>query len=143
MLTCYYNKFIKRERYKKMKLYQIFLLLLVFMLLIVLTPQGIVRDRKNDIYDINVNTHSAVVGGGYEPGRVYYHVTNLSLSWTVKRSTWNFKYSDDGKSLKPNGDWWEDKYNVYQSSWWYIITSSQAPADQTALNARLEIHERY
>ena len=100
-----------------------------------------VYDKRNRIFEVTVNTHTAVLGGGYLPGRVYYHVENQSTSYDIKRATWPLSATDAGKILRAPDGWWEDKYNVYQSSWYYIIVGG-GPGNVAAYTATICYQER-
>lgn len=100
-----------------------------------------VRDKRNRIFEVTINTHTAVVGGGYLPWRVYYRAENQSTSYDMKRATWPLQGTDAGSILFANGGWWEDKYNVYQSSWYYIITGG-GPANVAEYTGTLVYQER-
>jgi hypothetical protein len=77
---------------------------------------------------------------------VYYHVENQSVSFDVKRISWNANAAVSsttlrGKILRAVDGWWEDKYNVYQSSWWYRIDGG-GPSNVSSYSAIILIHER-
>lgn len=104
-----------------------------------------VKDNQNDLFTITVNTHTPVAGGGYQPYRKYYCATNIDTAYDVIMSTGYGNYRQTKRrTLKANGGWWEDKYNIWMSTWYFIITSSVgAPANTTPLTATVEIQERY
>lgn len=126
---------------KKMKTIKILLCLILLVVMVDLVS-GQVRDRRQRIYSVAVGSMDWVFGGGYLPWRVYYHVENQSTSHDVKRAAYLPPTTTDyGKLLRAPDGWWEDKYNVYMSSWWYIIDGG-GPATISSYTAILVIHER-
>lgn len=101
-----------------------------------------VYDKRNRIFCVDINTMTWTVGGGWLPGRVYYHVDVQSTQYDVRRISWNADTSTVcGKILRAPDGSWIDRYNVYKSSWYYIIDGG-GPADVAAYSATICYHEK-
>ncbi len=110
---------------------------------------GAVKDFNNPDYTITLNTSTAVMGGGYMPGRRYYLVVNESDTYIVRKTTWPVTGDvlpslTAGRGIPINKDYgsWKDKYNIYQSSWYYIIEGGGA-GNVAPFSATISYEERY
>ena len=134
----------------RVKLYPIFLVTLALVMMIIAgKTHGQVRDFFNEDHSVTISTVTATLAGGYLPGRRYYLVVNETVSYDVRHATFPITQANiannnnKGTLLYKNGGSWEDMYNVYQSSWWVIISSQGAPITSTALTGRVTYRQRY
>ncbi len=119
-----------------------YLLIGLFLVSILLSAaEARVYDKRNTIDSVTVTTMTAVSGGGRRPGRCYYKVENISQSYEVKRATWPLGCNDTGDFVYSNGGSWVDEYEVYQSTWFYII-HGDGPANVAPYEATIRIHQK-
>lgn len=122
-----------------MKLYQVFLLALVaLMLTIAQEGQGRTRDFNVTITTMSNTTIAAV------PGRKYFLAINESPLYTIRiaTGTWDQGATYKGLPIAPNYGSWEDGDYTDQTAWYVMIDSAGAPADTAALGAAMTYRQK-
>jgi hypothetical protein len=111
-----------------MKLWKVFIVLLILFVLSFLAKAE-VRDRRSRSVTItNISTMTAVVAGGYLPGRVWWKIINEDPVYNLRVSTWQMKGAD---LVGPARGWplirgygtISDEINCRQTSYYVIIDS--------------------
>lgn len=105
-------------------------------------------------YTVAVGTTTAVLVGGWCPGRHYYAVGNWSDTYIVFHATWPIQQADvqalpnsAGIPLAPyqNGsdlNKWVDQYRIYYSSWYVLVSSVAALADVAPISIRVTYRQK-
>ena len=123
-----------------------FVLCVILLLSCIIFSEARVYDKDNSNYTVTANTSTATLVGGWLPGRVYYIVINES-TYDVRHATWPLTGVDAASAtsrgilIEDGLGYWEDKYNVYQSSW-YVIINGGGPADVAPYTATITYRER-
>lgn len=134
-----------------MKLYQILLLALVvsvcFMINIV-EGRRPWYDYNNDDFTVTATTHTSTMLIGKTFGRIYFLAVNEAQLYDVRLATYpitvpDLERTNRGRLLQKNLGWWEDKYNIYTSSYWVIISSKGCGATVTPIEADVTGTQRY
>ncbi len=133
-----------------MKRGMILFLCMALMIVVASVSEGQVRDFRNGDFSVTANTSTAVVAGGYRPGRRYYIAINESQTYIVRHATWpltgveaNDTTRTEGRGIPLNTNLgaWEDKYNVKQSTW-YVIVDGGGTASASPITAVVSGRER-
>lgn len=101
----------------------------------------------NEMHTVNPGTTTAIMVGGYQPGRRYYLGLNEGNTYACRFATYSITQADIssggdiGIPIPKSYGSWEDKYNVYQSSWWVILSSANAVG--TDITTTFTWFERY
>jgi len=132
----------------KLKHFFILVLLALIIFILQLTANAQVRDFANRDYTVWATTIAPTTVGVYQPGRRYYLVTNESLNYNVRHATFPITVAQLGTAMQgllltSNGGHWEDGWNVYQSTYWVIISSLGCGGTETPITAPITYRQRY
>lgn len=111
-------------------------------------------------FTLGIGTKTAVPCGLSVPTRKYYKVWNLSESHTVYMATWSITQADLQAGLNIGigsvkvasgipltiagtvGSMWTDDFNIYPSTWFFLVSSATALGDVTPVKALITYRQR-